>query len=412
MLKKYAQEIADSTADAIGYPVFITDMDGIIIGCSDPDRGLGTLHEASLRAINMGCGYLEDEEEAKKFRGTKMGATYPIEDSSGKIVGTVAITGDSKKVAPFALVVKKQAEILLREKLLLELMLNQERTLQHLIQNIANFDSQTENAALLTDRAKYFGYDEKLTYIVLAVELAKSVSVEASRTLPGADQNKEIVAQALRTKTLLQIRNMFNKPQDISTVLGDNNYVIMRALFPNILHDKQSLWENIYRECSKIKDILFQDGLQINIGVGSISNSIMELAISYRESWEAIVIGKSIRADQGIYFIHDYRVEEIFLTANRRLVRQHISMHLEKLQGQNDWLELKDTIVVWCESQFNIAQAAAKLYIHRNTLDYRLTKIENICGINPRIFRQALKLYTAIQMDYMFSTGLEVSKEL
>ena len=64
MLKKYAQEIADSTADVIGYPVFITDMDGIIIGCSDPNRGLGTLHEASLRAINMKCGYLEDEEEA------------------------------------------------------------------------------------------------------------------------------------------------------------------------------------------------------------------------------------------------------------------------------------------------------------------------------------------------------------
>lgn len=397
MLQKYAQEISDSTAQAIGYPVFITDMEGIIIGCSDPDRGLGTLHEASLRAIETKTGYLEDEEEARRFRGTNKGATYPIEDSSGMVVGTVAITGDPEKVAPFAQVVKKQAEILLREKLLAEVVMNQERTLQNLIQDIAHFDPQIDDAAIMAAKAKYFGYDGKMPYVVIAIELSRTEEKE-----PHQDSAQdEITFQALKNQAVYQIKNIFSKPQDVCSAIGDDRYIILRALYRNTLSDHQTLWEAIDDQCFRINQVLAKGGWLAHIGISSIAESIPDLSVAYRESLEAVFMGKRLSTGRHIHYIKDYRVEEIILSANRQRIKNFISLSLKNLQKQADWDELRDTLAAWCENQFNLAQAAGQLHIHRNTLDYRLGKIERISGINPRDFRQILNLYLAVRMDLL-----------
>lgn len=60
---------------------------------------------------------------------------------------------------------------------------------------------------------------------------------------------------------------------------------------------------------------------------------------------------------------------------------------------------LRDTITAWCESGFNLVRASADLHIHRNTVVYRMNKIEQITGRPLRDHRSAMALYLACLAD-------------
>ncbi|MEV4319741.1 helix-turn-helix domain-containing protein [Actinocrispum sp. NPDC049592] len=59
------------------------------------------------------------------------------------------------------------------------------------------------------------------------------------------------------------------------------------------------------------------------------------------------------------------------------------------------------TLIAWCESGFSLVRAAADLQIHRNTLVYRLAKIEDLTGRDTRDARFAFKLYLACVADLL-----------
>ncbi|WP_308298822.1 helix-turn-helix domain-containing protein [Streptomyces sp. GESEQ-35] len=66
---------------------------------------------------------------------------------------------------------------------------------------------------------------------------------------------------------------------------------------------------------------------------------------------------------------------------------------------QPDWPVLRDTITAWCESGFNLVRASAALHIHRNTVVYRMNKIEQITGRPLREHRTTMALYLACLTD-------------
>ena len=92
LVQKYAQEIASSTAAIIGHNIIITDVDGKIIGASQSER-IGQLHEASLEVARTGAASETTREQARQFRGTLPGVTFPIQNLNGRTVGTMALTG-------------------------------------------------------------------------------------------------------------------------------------------------------------------------------------------------------------------------------------------------------------------------------------------------------------------------------
>jgi carbohydrate diacid regulator len=71
------------------------------------------------------------------------------------------------------------------------------------------------------------------------------------------------------------------------------------------------------------------------------------------------------------------------------------------LRVQTDWPALRRTIVPWCENGFNLVRTAAALYIHRNTLVYRLGKIEEVTRRSLRDHPATLALYIACLADQL-----------
>ncbi|NCC97875.1 MAG: carbohydrate diacid regulator, partial [Synergistales bacterium] len=210
MLEPIAQELALSIAEVIGYDVLITDVDGIIIGCSDPDRGLGTLNESSRIAARTGRGSVDTEDVAKLLKGTRPGVTYPVVDLENRVIGTVAITGDPDKVKPFALVVKRQAELYIRERTVMKEVLERERNLQTLISDIYLFKPRINDPDLVSNRAEQFGYDSSLSYSALAFEI---------RRVPGY---RDTVG---RDRLLLRLKECFGGARSIVGAMKLDLYV-------------------------------------------------------------------------------------------------------------------------------------------------------------------------------------------
>ena len=97
----------------------------------------------------------------------------------------------------------------------------------------------------------------------------------------------------------------------------------------------------------------------------------------------------------GVVPISDYRVEQLLTTVGVAARRRHITTVLGPLVGQPDWEELRATVISWTEQGFQLTGAAQRLHIHRNTLIYRLQKIQRITGRDMRDHRYALAAHLA-----------------
>ncbi len=395
MLEKYAQEIVQDIAEIIGYEVVMSDREGIIIGSSDPDRLGKHLFEAPV-VIRTRKVYLIDEEEVRKFPNAVVGVTYPIEDMTGEVIGSIAITGKPEDVNPFALIVKKHAELFIKERVFLGSLLEKERTLQNFIRELEAFDPRISEISLLERKARYFGYRSDHPYCVIWVRIRNLPSMMEDLVKRSGKEkiNRDLALQSLKNRVSVEIRNVFSEPGDISAPFAADDFVIL-----HVLKEGNGQRERLKDQCSEVLRKLSDAGFMGDIAIGSIANALEMLSRSFADAGEVMEKGRSCDPGQNIFSMDDLRFE-ILLSSTRPDQREtFLSLKLDCLKEQRDWSEIKETILAWCDTSFSIKEASERLHIHRNTLKYRLEKIESICSLDLRDFRSLLELYTAIRMD-------------
>lgn len=395
MLERYAQEIVQDIAEIIGYEVVMSDRDGIIIGSSDPERLGKPLYEAPI-VIRTRKVYLIDEEEVRKFPNAVVGVTYPIEDMTGEVIGTIAITGEPEEVKPFALIVKKHAELFIKERVSLGSLLEKERTLQNFIRELEGFDHKVSDMSLLERKARYFGYRSDHFYSVVWIRIRNFTSrIEELVKRSGKEQiHMDLALQTLKNRVNVEIRNVFNGPGDISAPFAVDDFVVLHAFKEN-----QDPWKKLKEECRQVVSKLDSAGFKAEAAIGSIADNLEELSRSFADAGEVMEKGRLCEPRENVFSMKELQFE-ILLSSTRLDYRENfLSLKLGCLKEQRDWSEIRETILAWCDTSFSIKEASNRLHIHRNTLKYRLEKIESICSIDLRDFRSLLELYSAIRLD-------------
>ena len=406
MLLKYAQEIARSIAEIIGYNVIITDTEGVVIGASDTKRA-GSLHEQSLDVIKTNRGASVNERDAQKYRGTLPGVTYPIHSMTGNVVGSVAITGNPADVNPFALIVKKQIEILLRERELQEYAAGKEETLKNLIHDISSYIPGVTDKRMLLARAKEFGFDPSARYIPVAIDLYQFARYARKIRDTYREDNThgpEVLIQRTKAAILNIIRSAFPDKSDLSTMTGNNKYVVLHSAADDISQNEET---GTYRACRKILEGLSAMDLNAAIGIGSAALNLFELHNSCSEAWRALQLGKKFSQGPGIFNIHEYRVEELLSTLKPEQRNRFIHRHVAPFKRYRDWPDLQQTYTCWCEHNFSLVNSAKALHIHRNTLYYRLEKIQKTGFINLKDYRETMKYYLAFKLEKFIGPGVQ-----
>ncbi|MCF6470595.1 sugar diacid utilization regulator [Nonomuraea sp. MG754425] len=328
-----AQEIASDTSAVIGFNVLITDERGIVIGSGDARR-VGTFHEASVEVLRTRRAAWHTSAQAHELRGVRPGITLPLV-VAGDAVGTVGITGSPSRVRRFGLVVRRQTEILLKESVALRSGLLRERATEELCRDLAAFDPDVVEAEHLLSRARELGYELATARVALLV------------AAPGA-----------RPRALHEV---FDDPQDIVAALGSGRFVVLRR------HPVAG-------------PIPVPEGALI--GVGGVAGSVPELRDSYHDAADALRLGRLVAPAAPVHLIDDLRVHQALSAAGGRARARLRDGALGGLRAERDWPVLRETIIAWCEHGFNLVQAAEALHIHRNTLVYRLAKVDD--GLRER----------------------------
>jgi carbohydrate diacid regulator len=381
-----AQEIAHETASVTGLGILITDPAGVVIGSSDASR-IGTFHEASVPVVASHEPASHTAREAAELQGVRPGLTLPIL-VHGEVVGTVGITGTPSKVRGFGPVVRRHTEMLLHESAAVRSGLLREHSLEELVREISVYDPSVVEPDLLRLRARDLGSDRRTERV--AVQLAVRAPADA-RSAPAGDLS------LLRTELVRAIRDRFSDPADIVSAVGTGRFVAFRRTRSR---DAREPDVDVPAECRLIIDaIRARHGLQVRVGIGSAARDVAQMHRALRDAADALHLGRRAGRSTDIFDIADLRTHQLVASfppaARDRFVRDQLA----GLVQREDWPLVRATLVAWCTSGFNLVATARLLHVHRNTVIYRLGRIKEETGWDPRDYAGAIAAYLACLCD-------------
>lgn len=359
--KQLAQEIVDRTMGIIGLNINVMDHKGMIIGSGDKNR-IDNIHEGAVIVLERGEGFTISEEDTKRFHGVKAGVNLPI-TFNGKIVGVIGITGNPDEVLNFGELVRMAAELSLQQAVLINEIQWDEKLKEELVSQIIHFDGKID--PLFYERSKRMNIDLELprTAIILLTTDSK--------------------------RTFAFLKNRLEKA-DLSLVQHDR-IIILKKIPPG---DKSHLSiTNI--AASWIKALKNTTGIDVKAAVGDFQEGLAGIGKSYRQAADALTAGLKLSPEVSIYSYRDFYFPIFLLAADRAGLTDGLQSLAEVLGDKDPKGELKETLRIFIESNGDMNAAAQKLFIHRNTLRYRLDKITDITSMDPRNTKELLHLYIA-----------------
>ena len=149
-------------------------------------------------------------------------------------------------------------------------------------------------------------------------------------------------------------------------------------------------------------------GVKVVIGIGTVVNHIRDLARAYKEAGVAIDVGKVFETEKTVINYENLGIGRLIYQLPTILCQ----MFLQEVFKKNpiDALDQETLLTInkFFENNLNVSETARKLFVHRNTLVYRLEKIKKLTGLDLREFDDAITFKVALMVKkYLISRGIE-----
>ena len=139
-------------------------------------------------------------------------------------------------------------------------------------------------------------------------------------------------------------------------------------------------------------------GLSCKIGISTVANHLRELADRYKESQVAIEVGSIFESDKSIVSYASLGLGRIIYQLPTTLCEMFLNEVFKKNTIDSLDEDTLDTINRFFENNLNVSETSRKLYVHRNTLVYRLEKIKKLTGLDLREFDHAIVFKVAMMV--------------
>lgn len=134
------------------------------------------------------------------------------------------------------------------------------------------------------------------------------------------------------------------------------------------------------------------------IGIGTIAERLRELADSYKEAQTAIDVGKVFETEKTIVDYENLGIGRLIYQLPTTLCEIFLSEVFKKNSIDTLDQETLFTINKFFENNLNVSETSRKLFVHRNTLVYRLEKIKKLTGLDLRQFDHAIVFKVALMV--------------
>ena len=193
-----------------------------------------------------------------------------------------------------------------------------------------------------------------------------------------------------------------NKASDFVTAVDEKNIIIVKEV------DANDGYAELGKAAQNIYDILKNDGEEdILIAYGTVVNDIKEVSKSYKEAKLALDVGKIFFGERSVIAYSALGIGRLIYQLPIPLCKMFIREIFEGKSPDDFDEETLTTINKFFENNLNVSETSRQLYIHRNTLVYRLDKLQKSTGLDLRVFEDAITFKIALMvvkyMKYMES---------
>ena len=166
---------------------------------------------------------------------------------------------------------------------------------------------------------------------------------------------------------------------------------------------------DVYKIAQNIQETLLRElGIKTVVGMGTIVGHVRDLARSYKEAQVAIEVGKVFDTERSIINYENLGIGRLIYQLPTTLCEMFLQEVFKKNPIDALDQETLFTINKFFENNLNVSETARKLFVHRNTLVYRLEKIKKLTGLDLREFDDAITFKVALMVKkYLVSRGIE-----
>lgn len=129
---------------------------------------------------------------------------------------------------------------------------------------------------------------------------------------------------------------------------------------------------------------------QMTVGIGGIRHTLEEIRESYTEAKRAIEVGRIFQPESSVYVYSRLILERFLMELPQDISAYYHSLLFNRKTARLFNEEMLYTIEMFFKKDLNLSDTARQLYIHRNTLVYRLDKVQRQTGLDLRRFEDAV----------------------
>ena len=227
---------------------------------------------------------------------------------------------------------------------------------------------------------------------------AKKLHIETNvkRVVYIIETSHEKDGSALET-----VRSLFaTKTKDFVTAVDEKNIILVKEVKPG------ETYEDLEKTANMILDMLNTEAMsKVHVAFGTVVNEIKEVSRSYKEAKMALDVGKIFYSGKNVVAYSKLGIGRLIYQLPLPLCRMFIKEIFDGKSPDEFDEETLTTINKFFENSLNVSETSRQLYIHRNTLVYRLDKLQKSTGLDLRVFEDAITFKIALMvvkyMKYM-----------
>lgn len=203
------------------------------------------------------------------------------------------------------------------------------------------------------------------------------------------------------TNALETVRSLFaTKTKDFVTAVDEKNIILVKEVKPGETYD------DLEKTANMVLDMLNTEALtKVHVSFGTIVNEIKDVSRSYKEAKMALDVGKIFYSSKNVVAYSNLGIGRLIYQLPLPLCRMFIREIFDGKSPDEFDEETLTTINKFFENSLNVSETSRQLYIHRNTLVYRLDKLQKSTGLDLRVFEDAITFKIALMvvkyMKYM-----------
>ena len=193
-----------------------------------------------------------------------------------------------------------------------------------------------------------------------------------------------------------------DKLQDFVLSINEMDIAVVKQITPTTTD------EDLLKLAQAIEDTLKSElSIKTVIGIGTVAGHLRELSDAYKEAQTAIDVGKVFDTEKSIINYENLGIGRLIYQLPTTLCEIFLSEVFKKNSIDSLDQETLFTINKFFENNLNVSETSRKLFVHRNTLVYRLEKIKKLTGLDLRQFDHAIVFKVALMVrKYLASREL------